>query len=175
MPVCATLRSDLRHGHAYNSYVQRDDRFRRMEEGVATVRRRYGASVSMQLNFLIMRPSCSVAALQAAWRFAEQYDMSFHTDLIHYSLPYFTEGRDRELQFTEADRPAITELVAELARLKQADPKRHRTATEYSLHPGLAAERSRHAGSLRRASAVVGRGGRDSAAVLRDLPAREHP
>jgi sulfatase maturation enzyme AslB (radical SAM superfamily) len=113
-------------GTAYNDYVHRGNSFHRLEEGVAAVRARYGSSVSMQLNFLIMRPSCNLESLHEAWRFAKRYDMSFHTDLIHYSLPYFTEGPGRQLQFTEADRSAIVDFVAELARLKQADPKRVR-------------------------------------------------
>jgi MoaA/NifB/PqqE/SkfB family radical SAM enzyme len=109
---------------AYNDYVQRTEAFRRLNDGVAAVRTRCGSSVSMQLNFLLMRPSCSVESLHKAWSFAKQYDMTFHTDLIHYSLPYFTEGPDRELQFTEADRGVIGEVVGELVRLKQSEPHR---------------------------------------------------
>jgi molybdenum cofactor biosynthesis enzyme MoaA len=108
----------------YDAYVQRDRRFRRLEDGVAEVRNRYGSSVSMQLNYLLMRPSCNLKALDNAWRFAERHDLEFGVDLIHYSLPYFTEGPNRELQFRPEDRPRIMEWVGELVRLKSAHPER---------------------------------------------------
>ena len=88
----------------YDSYVQRGGRYHRLEEGVAAVRDRYGSLVSLQMNYLLMRPSCNLKSLYAAWDFAQRYDMEFTTDLIHYSLPYFTEGENRELQFREEDR-----------------------------------------------------------------------
>ena len=53
-------------------YVQRHDRFRRLEESVATVREQYGSAVSMQLNYFLMRPSCTLEALQNAWGFAQR-------------------------------------------------------------------------------------------------------
>lgn len=108
----------------YDLYVQRDHRYRRLEENIATVRDRYGSSVSIQLNYLLMRPSCNLEALHDAWNFAERYDLEFQTDLIHYSLPYFTEGPNNELQFREEDRSAIINWVAELARLKADRPDR---------------------------------------------------
>lgn len=113
-------------GDQYDQYVQRAGRYARLERGLEAVRRRYGKEVSIQLNFLIMRPSCNREALASAWRLAQRYDLTFNTDLVHYSLPYFTEGEDRELQFTEADRPSILDLVEELSRLKAAYPDRVR-------------------------------------------------
>lgn len=110
----------------YDLYVQKDDRYRRLERSVATARNRYGSAMTMQLNYLLMRPSCNLPALHGAWEFAQRYDLSFHTDLIHYSLPYFSEGADRELQFDETDRARIMAWVTELVRLKSADPERIR-------------------------------------------------
>jgi MoaA/NifB/PqqE/SkfB family radical SAM enzyme len=108
----------------YNAYVQRSNRFAQLENGIATVRDRYGKEISLRLNFLLMRQSCNLESLDAASRFAELYDMNFHVDLIHYSLPYFTEGPDRLLQFRDQDRPKITEFVHELAKLKGIHPHR---------------------------------------------------
>jgi len=108
---------------SYDRYVQRRSGFSAMERGVAAVRSRYGSDVSMQLNFLIMRPSCNLHALEEAWKFAQRYDMTFHTDLIHYSLPYFSEGPDRMLQFRQEDSNAIKEVVGELIRLKTKHPE----------------------------------------------------
>ena len=55
----------------YDRYVQRDDRFRRLEESVY-VREQYGSAVSMQLNYFLIRPSCTLEALQNAWGFAQR-------------------------------------------------------------------------------------------------------
>jgi cyclic pyranopterin phosphate synthase len=111
-------------GGDYDEYVQRPGRFARLENSIAAVRDRYGTAISMRLNFLLMRPSCNLESLQAAWRFAEQYDMTFHVDLVHYSLPYFTEGPDQMLQFRDEDRSRIIEFVRELAKLKEDQPQR---------------------------------------------------
>lgn len=111
-------------GSAYDEYVQRRDRFQELSAGVAAVRERYGMEVDMQLNFLLMRPTCSLAVVDEAWNFAVRYDMKFRTDLIHYSLPYFSEGPDRCLQFTPEDRGRIEQVVHRLLELKAAEPYR---------------------------------------------------
>lgn len=120
-------------GEGYDSYVSRKASFARLEEGLTYARARYGNALSLQLNYLIMRPSCTVEALRAAWDFAERFDMSFHTDLVHYSLPYFTDGQEGDLHFTPAQEPQIREVVAELSRLKRAHPLRVRESLA-SIH-----------------------------------------
>jgi cyclic pyranopterin phosphate synthase len=110
-------------GAGYDAYVQRKARYASVEKSVATVRERYGDTVAMRINWLLMRPSCNLADLRAAVAFAEQYGMTMQIDLVHYSLPYFTEGPDRMLQFRPEDRPAIDTVVAELLRIKQEQPK----------------------------------------------------
>jgi len=45
-------------------------------------------------------------------------------DLVHYSLPYFTEGPDRCLQFRPEDEESLRHLGAELVKRKQANPAR---------------------------------------------------
>jgi molybdenum cofactor biosynthesis enzyme MoaA len=111
-------------GHRYDAYVQRRERFRELEAGLDALRERCGSEVRLRINWLLMRPSCNVEDLHRAWAFAERYDARFQVDLVHYSLPYFTEGPDRMLQFRPDDRPAIETVVAELVRLKQAHPER---------------------------------------------------
>jgi len=111
-------------GADYNAYVQRRERFSQLEAGVAYLRDRYGSKIEVYINWLLMRPSCNVAALHAAYQFAEKYDLLMRVDLIHYSLPYFSEGPDRELQFRPEDRARIESVVLELIRLKQANPQR---------------------------------------------------
>jgi cyclic pyranopterin phosphate synthase len=101
----------------YDSYVQRRKSFAQVEEGIAYLREKYGRKIRLYLNWLLMRPSCSIEALHEAYAFAEKYSMVMGVDLIHYSLPYFSEGPDRMLQFRPEDRPAIENVVAELMRL----------------------------------------------------------
>jgi cyclic pyranopterin phosphate synthase len=110
-------------GDHYDAYVQRPERFARMEASIAAVRERYGMEVNLRLNWLLMRPSCSLAALEAAWSFAEKYAAPLQVDLIHYSLPYFSEGPDHCLQFRPEDRAAIERVAAELLRLKRLRPE----------------------------------------------------
>jgi MoaA/NifB/PqqE/SkfB family radical SAM enzyme len=110
-------------GEEYENYVQRKDTYRRMGEGVAYVRDRYGMDVSIHLDWVLMRPTCSIESLEATWKFAERYHTPIYVNLIHYSLPYFVTGEDRELQFEPGDRPAIESVVAQLLRLKRARPE----------------------------------------------------
>lgn len=109
-------------GEGYDAYVQRPDQYVRMERGVAYLRERYGQNINFTLGWLLMRPTCSLESVHKMWAFAEKYKMKVGISLIHYSLPYFTEGPNRELQFRPEDRAAIEEVVAELMRLKERAP-----------------------------------------------------
>jgi molybdenum cofactor biosynthesis enzyme MoaA len=112
----------------YDRYVQRKSRFTELERGLEFARKRYGKELDVQINFLLMRPTCSIEALRQAWGFAERFDTDFRVDLIHYSLPYFSEGPDRMLQFRPEDREAISEVVEELLRLHEQAPSRFKEA-----------------------------------------------
>jgi MoaA/NifB/PqqE/SkfB family radical SAM enzyme len=107
----------------YNAYVQRNDSFARMEAGVAYARDRYGMDLNITIGWLLMRPTCSLEALEGVWRFAERYATRIGVDLIHYSLPYFNEGPEGELQFHHTDLPEILKVTEELIRLKSARPE----------------------------------------------------
>jgi len=48
--------------------------------------------------------------------------MPIQVDLVHYTLPYFSEGPDRALQFRAGDRAAIDAVVAEILRRKRDRP-----------------------------------------------------
>jgi MoaA/NifB/PqqE/SkfB family radical SAM enzyme len=109
-------------GEEYNDYVQRPEQYERMTRGVAYARDRYGMGIDIRLGWLLMRPTCNLDAVAEMWRFAEKYETNVGVSLIHYSLPYFTEGPNHELQFRGEDRPAIEEVVDELICLKQRRP-----------------------------------------------------
>ena len=107
----------------YDAYVQRRERFARMEAGIRAVRERYGPDFELRINWLLMRPSCNLDDLDAACTFAERYGIKIQVDLVHYSLPYFTEGPDRMLQFRPEDAEAIDAVVADLIRRKREKPQ----------------------------------------------------
>lgn len=119
-------------GARYDAYVQRPERFAQLEAGVAALRDRYGLTIQLRINWLLMRPSCNLEALYSAWNFAQRFQAKFQVDLIHYSLPYFTEGPDRMLQFRAEDRDEIERVIAEVLRLRTEHPDRF----NHSL-PGL--------------------------------------
>jgi cyclic pyranopterin phosphate synthase len=110
-------------GDDYNAYVQRKDQYVRMEAGVRYVRDRYGMDIALDLGWVLMRPTCNLEAVEKAWDFARAYSAPLSVSLIHYSLPYFTEGPNRELQFRPEDRPAIETIVAQLIRMKRSRPE----------------------------------------------------
>lgn len=109
-------------GTAYDDYTQCPGLFERVERGIALTRERYGSRVDMQMNWLLMQPTASLAALHDAVVFAERYGMAIRVDLVHYSLPYFQEGEDRWLQFGPEDRPRIEKIVDRLVQLKREKP-----------------------------------------------------
>ena len=51
----------------YNRYVQRSDKYRRLEEGVAYTRERYGMEVKLALGWVLMRPTCNLESLYNTW------------------------------------------------------------------------------------------------------------
>jgi cyclic pyranopterin phosphate synthase len=110
-------------GDDYNAYVQRSDQYVRMETGLQYIRDRYGMGIALDLGWVLMRPTCNLRAVHEAWEFAQRFAAPIGVSLIHYSLPYFTEGPDRQLQFRAEDRPAIEQVVAELIRLKRTRPE----------------------------------------------------
>jgi cyclic pyranopterin phosphate synthase len=109
-------------GSQYDAYVQRKDRYQRLIESIEKVRARYGMDITLRVNWLLMRPSCNLEALHDAWSFAERFKARFQVDLVHYSLPYFTEGPDRMLQFQPVDKDKIETVIAEVLRLQAAHP-----------------------------------------------------
>jgi MoaA/NifB/PqqE/SkfB family radical SAM enzyme len=110
-------------GEDCNEYVQRQDHYARMEAGIAYARERYGMSIRLGLGWLLMRPTCNLKTVRDMWQFSERYSIPITVNLIHYSVPYFTEGPYGELQFRAKDRSAIELIVAELIRLKHARPE----------------------------------------------------
>jgi len=110
-------------GDSYDEYVQRKNRWPMVERGVAYAREKGGEDLTLALAWLLMRPTCNLDDLHEVWDFAVKHNASIGVSLVHYSLPYFTEGPDRQLQFRPEDEPAIRTVVAELLRLKKIRPE----------------------------------------------------
>jgi MoaA/NifB/PqqE/SkfB family radical SAM enzyme len=106
----------------YDHYVQRRNQYRQIVRGIAHARRHGGRDLILGLGWLLMRPTCNLDSLREVWELAKEFCAPICVSLIHYSLPYFSEGPDHNLQFTPADKPAIEEVVAELLRLKKLRP-----------------------------------------------------
>jgi MoaA/NifB/PqqE/SkfB family radical SAM enzyme len=111
-------------GEHYNIYTQRSGHYEKLEESLTYVRSQYGSEVKLQLNFVLMRPTCNLDAVRAAWDFARRFDMIFHVDPVSYTLPFFNDGPEDELPFRAGDEALLAPVVAELIRLKRSDPER---------------------------------------------------
>lgn len=109
-------------GEEYDRYVGRPGAFERFERSLDTVREKYGTSVGLRMNWLLHRESCNVEAVEQAIELAAKYEAPMQVDLVHYSLPYFTEGEDRHLQFKDGDRPMIEPVVHRLLQAKRETP-----------------------------------------------------
>lgn len=112
----------------YDEYVARPGAHKAMEEGVAYLRAKYGKSIHLHLDWVLMRPTSSVEAIRAMWEFAEKYDAPIGVNLVHYSLPYFLNQDDpgwseSRLTFDEEDRELLLAAVEELNRLRATNPR----------------------------------------------------
>lgn len=104
-------------GADYDEYTGRDGHFAMLERSLATVRERCGSEVSMQLNYMLSRRSCSVADVQAAWRLVERHDLHMGVDPISKTIPFFRAPGD-DLAIGEDLRSELVAVVAEFERLK---------------------------------------------------------
>lgn len=110
-------------GTEFDEYVQRPGRYDRLIESLDNVRRSHGPDkLDLQFNFLLSRRSATVEAVEEMRIFAERYDASIHVDIVHYSLPYFQEGPERELQFRPEDAGAVRTTIDHLLELKSKKP-----------------------------------------------------
>jgi molybdenum cofactor biosynthesis enzyme MoaA len=108
---------------SYEPYVQRRNPYSQIMRGIAHARQRGGEDLILVLGWLLMRPTCNLTSLHDVWELAKEFHAPIGVSLIHYSLPYFTEGPEGELQFCPEDKAAIDEVVAELLRLKTLRPE----------------------------------------------------
>jgi cyclic pyranopterin phosphate synthase len=109
---------------AFDDYVQRPGRFERMVESLENTRAMFGPDqLDIQFNFLLSRRSATIEAVDEMRAFAERFQANIHVDVVHYSLPYFQEGPERELQFRPEDKPAVDAVINHLLRIKMENPK----------------------------------------------------
>ena len=106
----------------YDRYVQRLGFFEKMRNGIDEVRSKYGDRLNMQINWLLMKPTCDKKYFFEAVDFANRFDMRLQIELVHYSLPYFREGPDGDLQFGPEDSTRIRNLTNTILEVKSAQP-----------------------------------------------------
>jgi cyclic pyranopterin phosphate synthase len=111
-------------GDTYDAYVQRSGRYRRLIESLEATRRLYGPhKLAMQINFLLSRRSCNDEAFDAIYRLAKHFEAKIQVDIVHYSLPYFQDGPELDLQFRPSDAGAIGHLVERFVKVKDQEPE----------------------------------------------------
>lgn len=109
-------------GDLYDSYVGVKGSWKRFEAAIAEAREKFAGKLDLHMSFVLNTRTCSLRELEYAWQFARKHELKFHVDLVHYSLPYFTEGPNRELQFEERDAPRIQEFADRLQELHRERP-----------------------------------------------------
>lgn len=111
-------------GAAFDAYVQRPGRHARLIESLDATRRAFGPDkLDLQFNFLLSRQTANVAAIEEMRAFAERYDAAVQIDVIHYSLPYFQDGPETELQFRPHDADDLRRSIDHLLAIKARQPK----------------------------------------------------
>ena len=106
----------------YDAYTQRPGRYRLLHESLSYLRANYGRELELQLNFVLIKSSGTVRALDEAWQFARKFDMHLHVDLANTSAPFF-DTTGQSLGFDESDRAALNDIAARLLELKRQYPR----------------------------------------------------
>ncbi len=114
---------------AYDAYVGKPGAYLQFVENLRQLRERYGRSIDLQLNMLITRKNCSIEMVKETIDLANRFGCAIQVDLVHYSLPYFTEGPERELQFTEGDEALVAPVAAYVLQEKLRNPRLFRDST----------------------------------------------
>lgn len=117
----------------YDLYVQRPGRYKRLVSSLDTTRALFGPDqFDLQFNFLLSKRSKTISDFEAIRTMAERYDARIQIDIVHYSLPYFQDGPELDIQFQESDSDDLKRLTEHLVRLKATHPHLL-TETEESL------------------------------------------
>jgi cyclic pyranopterin phosphate synthase len=110
-------------GAEYDHYVQRPGRYSRLLESLEAVRARYGPdALDLQFNFLLSRRSASIEDFEHIRGLAERFDARIQIDIVHYSLPYFQDGPELDLQFRPEDEDRVARVVEHLVKVKARQP-----------------------------------------------------
>jgi cyclic pyranopterin phosphate synthase len=111
-------------GDDFAQYTQRPGLVGRVADNLARVRARYGKELSIQLNFVVVKPLATFETLDLAWDLVQKHDLVMHFDLYGYSIPFFTSGPNDELAFTHSDEPNLRAFVDRVLELRRSAPER---------------------------------------------------
>ena len=106
----------------YEQYVDRKDVFAQLEKNIENIRTYY-PNVYVSLGWLLMKPTCTVEAVQDLMEFSKKYSIPFSINLVHYDFPYFvTEDEEATLLLNEEDLPQIKIVQEEFIKMKREYP-----------------------------------------------------
>lgn len=111
-------------GDVFGAYTQRPGLIGRVVENLERVRARYDERLSIQLNFVVVKPLATQQTLALAWDLVQRFDLYLHFDLYGYSIPFFTPGPHGELAFGPEDAELLEGFVGRLLELRRSDPAR---------------------------------------------------
>jgi MoaA/NifB/PqqE/SkfB family radical SAM enzyme len=107
----------------YDRYVQRPGRYKRLVNSLDTTRRLFGPDAfQLQFNFLLSKRSSSISDFEKIKAMAERYDARIQIDIVHYSLPYFQDGPELDIQFGPDDAEKLHRMAEYLVKLKATHP-----------------------------------------------------
>ncbi len=107
----------------YDRYVQRPGRYKRLVNSLDTTRGLYGPDqFALQFNFLLSKRSNTIKDFEKIRAMAERYDARIQIDIVHYSLPYFQDGPELDLQFSAEDADNLNRLTEHLVKVKAQQP-----------------------------------------------------
>ena len=107
----------------YDRYVQRPGRYQRLIKSLEKTRKQFGPDkLDLQFNFLLSRRSNEIDCFEQLRALAERYDARIQIDIVHYSLPYFTDSPESDLQFRQQDAEKLRYMADHLIRLKAKTP-----------------------------------------------------
>jgi cyclic pyranopterin phosphate synthase len=107
----------------YEQYVDRKDVFGQLDLNIESIRKKY-PTVSVSLGWLLMKPTCTVEAVDDLVEFAQKHRVPFGINLVHYDFPYFvTKDEESTLLLNAEDLSQIMEVQERLIAIKRKYPE----------------------------------------------------
>jgi MoaA/NifB/PqqE/SkfB family radical SAM enzyme len=111
-------------GTKFDEYIQRPGRYERLIQSLDATRKAFGPDkLDLQFNFLLSRQTINPQAIEEMRQFAERYQAAVQIDVVHYSLPYFQDGPELDIQFRPEDAGDLRRSIDQLLTIKDRQPE----------------------------------------------------